>query len=1060
MVQKGTAQERISIAGKWEFALDPDSSGIKANWSLRKFTSTINLPGTTDEAKYGQKTVGSDYGILTRAYKYIGPAWYQREITIPQSWQDHEIELSMERVLWESRVFIDGKEISVTSALYTPHKHQLGILKPGKHRLSICVNNSLIYNIGDKGHGYSEYTQSVWNGVVGKIELVKKEKLSISSVKIYTHANLQAMDILLALNRQAGTNIRTSSIRWSLKNNEGIQQSSGALKYTLKKEADTLRISVKGLKNIKAWNEFHPTLYTLDIKVLTGTELTESSTEIGFRSLATNAHKILVNDKVAYIRGNLDCVHFPLTGYPSCDINDWMKIFTKYKEYGLNTVRFHSWCPPEAAFIAADRLGIYIQAEIIWIDWWMTTPQKERPEMYTKGTPHGLGKNPSADAFVQAEIKKILDTYGNHPSFVFFGIGNELGNSDFNIMQKWIEAAKRYDPRHLYAVSTARTITKVDDYMVTHYIPGVGGTYENTYNKTNEGLERNYGKATLPIIAHEVGQYPVYPEWKEIDKYTGVLKARNLEEFRQVAIKNGIASQSGELHQASGKLQQLLYKNLIENILLAPSSAGFQMLSMTDYQGQGEALVGWLDSFWDEKGITTATAFRQHCNAVVPLIRTSSFTYTTNDTIKIGLSLANYADDDIRQKMEWLFKDKNGEIIQRGSLSPQTIKQGTVPSLADLNIPAQNFPAKAGMYTFEFGLADKSYLNSWDFFIFPAEQKINHNEIIVAQEWNTKIDDALAAGKKVLLLAHKLGTKQTSSAIKFSPLFWSSSFFPGQDNETLGSLINDRSQAFRLFPTANFTNWQWYSISNGGKYFKMSDMPSDFRPLVQPVSDFHFNEKLASIFECRTGGGKLLVCGYDLTDTKNRIATQLLHSLIGYMQSDTFLPPAQLDAKILKEKLIKMPVAESVSPDRDQFAGSILSVKCGANAMLAESSWQMAYDKVNDFAGTDYEVANAKVQNNNGTHFWRSKNLTVNLKTPAGIKGFLYLHFVNPLKQSYQAVVNVDGRETLTGDITEEGKWIKVFVMREDTNDGNVVLKIDAQDNKSLYVDSMVLTSE
>ncbi len=349
-------------------------------------------------------------------------------------------------------------------------------------------------------------------------------------------------------------------------------------------------------------------------------------------------HKILINGKVAYMRGNLDCVHFPLTGYPSCDEKDWIRIFKKYKAYGLNMVRFHSWCPPEAAFRAADKLGIYIQAEIVWIDWWMTDPPEDRPEMYTKG----LGKNPSADKFVQAAMKRISEAYGNHPSFVFFCIGNELGNSDFNIMQDWMRKIKKNDPRRLYSVSTARKIMPVDDYNITHNIPGIGRTYANSLNKTGAGLEKNYSRANVPIIAHEVGQFPVYPEWKEIEKYTGVLRARNLAGFQKVVEKTGIADQDEDFHKASGALQQLLYKNLIENILLAPSSPGFTLLSMQDCQGQGEALVGWLDTFWDSKGITTPEAFSAHCNAVVPLIQTNSFTYTHNDTIKLKAEVANY----------------------------------------------------------------------------------------------------------------------------------------------------------------------------------------------------------------------------------------------------------------------------------------------------------------------------------------------------------------------------------------------------------------------------------
>ena len=68
------------------------------------------------------------------------------------------------------------------------------------------------------------------------------------------------------------------------------------------------------------------------------------------------------------------------------------------KSYGLNHIRFHSWCPPEAAFAAADLEGIMIQAE---------GPQANVP----------AGADPARDAFIEAEFKRMVDTYGNHPSF-------------------------------------------------------------------------------------------------------------------------------------------------------------------------------------------------------------------------------------------------------------------------------------------------------------------------------------------------------------------------------------------------------------------------------------------------------------------------------------------------------------------------------------------------------------------------------------------------------------------------------------------------------------------
>ncbi|WP_346237044.1 glycoside hydrolase family 2 TIM barrel-domain containing protein [Niabella insulamsoli] len=1052
------AQERISLAGDWSVRLDADSSFYNSGAPPQQFTKKINLPGTTDEARLGIATHGSDYGILTRAYKHIGPAWYQRQIHIPSSWKQKNITLFLERVLWESKVFIDGKERSTLSPLYVPHQHSLGVLKPGAHTLTICINNDLIHNIGDKGHGYTEYTQSIWNGIVGRIELRPESAHHIQNVKTYPDAAQRSVGLKISLNPNASLQplIIDAALTEAATNKTVKQQ-----RFSIRQPKHEIELSLNDLPPVKTWDEFDPHLYNISITLKHGKKTTNWSGQVGFRKLSTTPHKIVINDKKTFIRGNLDCVHFPLTGYPSCNVEDWITIFKKYKSYGLNTVRFHSWTPPEAAFIAADQLGIYIQTEIIWLDWWMAGERKERPEMNTKGFPQGLGKNPNADAFVQAEMKRVIDTYGNHPSFAFFCIGNELGNSDFDVMQQWISKMKSADPRRLYAVSTARKIMPVDDYMVTHNIPNVGRTYGYSLNKTDAGLEANYSKAQIPIIAHEVGQAPVYPEWKEIDKYKGVLKARNLEGFKAVAIQNGIVDKDEDFHKATGALQQLLYKNLIENITLAPSSAGFQMLSMTDYQGQGEALIGWLDCFWDDKGTTPPGVFKSYSNAVVPLIRTSSFTYTLDDTLKLNMELANYSQSDLHQKLQWEITDLSGKPIDKGMAGKDLFPQGALTTADSLALPLANFPRVAGEYKFRLFLEDNSYSNDWSFFVFPPARalSINTDGIYISKEWDTVTDSILNAGGKVLLLADKLGTKESSAPVSFTPLFWSASFFPGQSNETLGSFINHKSEIFRHFPTDYFTNWQWFKLTAGAKYFKLSDMPKRFQPLVQPVSDFHYNEKLGSIFETKVGKGKLLICGYALQQKDNAYATQLLYSMIAYMKSDAFNPQDALPIATLKKVLAKTPEAIQAYPLPDAFRSAALYIKAG-NASEKDKQWQASEDIVAVNKNYKYAMSAVNITKYASGAAWSGKNISINLVPPAGVKGYIYLHLLPTGQPDVEGRVTIEGRELETGNIPAKGKWIKIFMMREDTNDGKVQVQLKSGHSSPLLFDELVVMEE
>jgi len=514
----------------------------------------IKLPGTTDEAGYGEKTSGIEGGYLSRVHKYIGPAWYQREIQIPPSWQDQEVELLLERVLWESKVWIDDRFCDSQDSLGTPHLHRLGRLTLGKHRLTVRVNNAMIHPIGDKGHCYTEETQTIWNGIVGRVEVRAHGPLWIGRQRIFPN-NDGTVRIDLTLHSELSDPVSGTVTASILEKDSGRVVGTGEATLQIPQRlhpdqthlgrvAVPSEIKVELAGTPKLWCEFNPELYRVELQLQATSGKTQfadsASATFGFRTVGRVGQHIAINGRPTFIRGNLDCVQFPRTGYPPCDVEAWRRIFHVYKEHGLNQVRFHSWCPPEAAFQAADELGIYIQAEVVWIDYWMGSPNADKNHD-TAGRPQGVGKDDrTIDQYVRAEMRRMFDAYGNHPSFVFFVIGNELGTSNFEVMGQWIKAEKAHDPRRLYAASTARAITPVDDFSDTHDIPNVGSTV-NQFGvpHTDWDYEKSYSRAPVPIIAHEMGQMPVYPCWEEIGKYTGVLRARNLEGFRQQAHKNG-----------------------------------------------------------------------------------------------------------------------------------------------------------------------------------------------------------------------------------------------------------------------------------------------------------------------------------------------------------------------------------------------------------------------------------------------------------------------------------------------------------------------------------------
>lgn len=1054
-----SAQDVRTLAGVWEFRLDKDNKGIQENWQNEPFTDQIKLPGTTDEAGYGEKTSGSDFGILTRAYKYYGPAWYSKEIEIPSAWSGKRVQMELERVMWESRVFLDGKEVSVQDALCAPHLHDLGSLTPGKHRLTIRINNDLIYNIGDKGHVYTEYTQSIWNGAVGRIQLKAVDAVSFSAPQVFTQITPCSIRVKDTIRNESPRNVN-AQITWQIR-----ERKSGLVVFTqiteqqLQKGANVLNFQATMPDGIQVWNDVTPHLYTLHMSVSDKKKVYDArEVEFGFREVTTSGSKLLVNGKPVFLRGNLDCVHFPLTGYPSCQVEEWERIFRIYKDYGLNHVRFHSWCPPEAAFVAADRIGIYIQAETIWIDWWMTNTPPDRKDMITKGNPEGLGKNPSADKFVQLELSRMIESYGNHPSFVMQCIGNELGNSNFEVMESWLKPLKESDSRRLYAVSTARKIMPLDQYMATHYVEGLGNTRGLKGGaSTAWDFEEVYSRTTIPVISHEIGQWPVYPKWDEIKKYRGTLKARNFEEFREQARKNHIEEQNEDFVAASGALNQLLYKYEIESFLRTPSCAGIQLLSMQDYQGQGEALIGWLDVFYDSKGITTPEKFRCHMDTTVALLRLPKFVWQNNEPFAAEMQLAHYGTEELKDGLYWKIKDEKNNLIASGQTGMNVWPAGSSGLAGKINCSLTSV-TYAQQLTVEVGLQNRAVVNRWNVWVYPSDRKIETSSVHVADRLDAECIRRLDNGEKVLLQANSLGTEETADKISFYPLYWSLTFFPGQGKNTIGMLVQDKHPLFAQFPTDSHSDWQWQSVYSGARAFYINDYPEGYKPIAQPVDDFHRNNKLAAIFEVKAGKGKLVICGFDLKDETNPVARQLKSSILHYMNSNDFDPAYQQDISSLQKMLLYVEPLKSTLTG--EFSNALLFIDCGAGQTDTGHPWTAVSDKTEARKKTRYEIVCDQISVTGSDTAWQGEEMELTIHCPQGVIGSLYVCFADKDKKGRTGNLLFEGRNYELGKQEQAETWIKLHVMREDSNDGELVLKTKVKQGKDLMISKIVLMEE
>jgi len=887
-----SSQTKIDLSGKWNFKIDSTNAGISEKWFTLAFAEQLNLPGTLDDALQGNPNKLTpelnrpQVSHLTRRNSYIGAAWYSREIVIPENWKNKKVTLKLERVIWETKVWIDGKQVvGNQESLTTPHYFDLtNYLSAGKHTITIRVDNSKKYDISvsEMAHAYTDETQIKWNGILGEISCTAEDKIYIENVQIFPNFEKKSAKIRLTINNALNSKTEGKLTISAVLNNTNQKLPLLSRPIKAAKNGSIIEVDYPLGNNPALWDEFNPNLYSLTAE-LSGRGFKSSKTEtFGLRSITNKNAHIQVNGQQIFLRGTLECCIFPLTGHPPMDKNGWKKVFTSAKEWGLNHLRFHSWCPPEAAFEVADEMGFYLQVEL---PLWSLI----------------VNKDEATNQFLYAESDRIIKEYGNHPSFCFWSIGNEL-QPDFNFLNAFVDRLKTKDNRHLYT-NTSYTFEKGhgawpernDDFFITQttkkgWVRGQG-VFDSEPPTFNKDYSKSVDSIPVPLITHEIGQYAVYPNINEIDKYTGVLDPLNFKAVKADLMKKGLIAKANDYLMASGKLAAILYKEEIERAMKTNGISGFQLLDLHDFTGQGTALVGLLDAFWDSKGLIKADEFRQFCSPVVPLIRYKKATYTTDETFDATVEILNNGGSVLSQKnVNWKIVDKSNSIIAQGKFGVPTVAIGKRVAIGNITEKLSKINA-AGSYTVKVEVEGTDYKNSWQIWVYPAKQELNAEDILITTDSFEAIK-ALGDGKKVLF-SPKIDEINGLEG-KFVQVFWSPVHFPNQPG-TMGLLMNPNHPAFADFPTEMHTNWQWWDLCKKSKTICV-DSIKGVTPIVENVDNFMKNRKLCSVFEANVGQGKLIFSTMDLTtDMENRfVAKQLCYSLIEYMKSVKFNPESSM----------------------------------------------------------------------------------------------------------------------------------------------------------------------
>ena len=911
-------QSRIPLEGNWGLQLDTAGAGIAPDWLTKSCTDSLFLPGTTDMGKKG--TYNTDMTLttsLSREYVFEGKALYTKQVDIPEEWDGTSVRLVMERTK-PTTIWIDGKEVGANNDISTAQQYDLSsYLFPGTHTVAILVDNgkqAVPEKVYGSSHAYSASTQTNWNGIIGDFYLESVPLCGIDDIQLYPDVAKKVVTARVTLrnpDKGAGKGILSFYAEaWNTDKQHKTPVQTVEVDWTKPEQELELALGDKAL----LWSEFTPSLYRFSVSLKTDQSVDTEQATFGLRDFKAKGRQFTMNGKVTFLRGKHDACVFPLIAHTAMDVETWRHYFQVAKQYGINHYRFHSWCPPEACFEAADIEGIYLQPELpVWgnID---------------------IDDTELCD-YLLKEGRNLHRAYSNHASFVMFGLGNEMSGEEGLAML--IQTFKKEDNRHIYAsgsnnylgfkgkqadedyFTTCRVGREDDKQFNTHARASFsfadaydGGYLNHTYPNSEMDFSSANALCDVPIISHETGQFQVYPNYEEIKKYTGVLKPRNFEIFKKRLEEAGMIDQAHDFMMASGKWSALLYRADIEMNLRTPEWGGFQLLDLQDYPGQGSAYVGILDAFMESKGLIAPEEWRHFCSEVVPLFCTEKFCWTNDEALTGEVEIANYSESDLNGKqLSWVLTDSKQQVLDKGVL-PLQVKQGELAKVGTLK-PAIASVRKAEKVTLALSIDGTPYRNDYSLWIYPAADKevAPSEDICVTDDLDAHLK-YLTEGGKVLWFPSKDKHKDQTVGGLFQTDYWNYRMFrticenldrpvsPG----TLGILTDPGHPALADFPTEFHTNWQWFPIIKQSYPMILDRLSDDYRPIVQVIDNVERNHKLGLLFEFKVGNGKLLVCMSDLKAVQDKPeARQFYRSILEYMESSAFAPSYSLSAKDLQD---------------------------------------------------------------------------------------------------------------------------------------------------------------
>lgn len=886
--------KEVALTGSWKVEAPADLEG------------TILLPGTLDTNGLGHEDTGPSVGDgggksgpiawrLTRRHTFEGTVTLSRPIRLPPR-PDRRVFFEVERA---RRLTVRVNKQTAGSyhpqTLNTPHIFELTDLLTGDDLLEVDSDNSyqgMPHDAIVDSSTATDHTQTNWNGLLGAIRLRVEEDTFLDRVLVYPHGDTLAVCVQIDSLHGFHGRLRLSSDALTEPLEETIDLEPGRR---------TLTWSNLALQDSAGrWDEYQGRLHVLSVELLAekGPQvLSRSRVNYGIRDFGTDGDgRLALNGRAFFLRGEANCAEFPQTGFPPMDVGAWIRILDAYRAYGVNTVRFHSHCPSEAAFIAADRLGMMMQPELSHWDC------------------HHAFQDDAGYGYYRTELEQTLLFLANHPSFVMLTLGNELSadRTGHERMASLIEDAHRIDSTRLYADSSNPHYGKLgsdecnDVYTAEAYKEhDLRCCYANMRGSTNtvhpgtahsfeESMRAFRRSRKVPVYGFEVGQYEVLPDFREVEEFTGVTRPDNYLMIRDRVRDSGLDQDTWLAWiAATGELSLICYREEVESVLRTPAMSGLSLLGLQDFPGQGTALVGMMDAHLLPKRFPFARPerFRAFFTDRLPLAIMDRYTYTSQEKLSGRVRVANYGRIPLRGDLH-LRLSGAGIQLER-VMEGVTCPVGELTDLGRFDLPLEQVQ---GNQRCLLSLEIDGVANEYPIWVYTERNQSTSHDFYEARHFDEETRRVLDHGGTVYL-----SPDSTSQALPrsvqahFSTDFWSVGTFKDQSG-TMGQFIQADHPLFADFPTEEHTDWQWWPMASQRAII----LPERYQSIITEMDSYAYLRPMTQLLECRCGNGRLLLSSLGLQNlTRYPEARALRQSIYDYLGSGRFQPRQYIDPGVI-----------------------------------------------------------------------------------------------------------------------------------------------------------------